>query len=110
MDEAALAPDMPAVGEYGIACLFPHGVAAEQHRLDGCQRRARGEIDVERARQLACGKEDGFLRQPVEMGAGADGDAAFHMGGRPGRAIAALAGLGGENQSPPAATSASQRR
>src|SRR5690606_26910554 len=96
VDEAAVAADAPGVAEAGAAGAFAHGLAAEQHRLDGAQAGVGREVDLEPAVEPRVFEENGFLRQPVEPGAGAGGEAGGDAGIGAGRAVDALAGLGGE--------------
>ncbi len=97
MNQAAVAADSPVVAEEGTAGGLAHGLAAEEDGLDGAELRAGGEIDIERAVVPRVLEEDGFLRQPVEPGPFSDGEAGGDAGVGAGRAVDALAGLGGEH-------------
>jgi hypothetical protein len=97
MDQPAIAADAPIVAQPGIERGFPHGVAAEQDSFDGGEAGALGEIDLDTAVELACGEQDGLLRQPVEMGARSCRQRGLDLCGATDGAVDALAGLGGQD-------------
>ena len=95
MNELAIATDTPIVVQQSVGGILAHGVPAQQHRLDRGQCGAFLQIDLQPAVELASGKQNGFLGQPVEMPAGADFQSGLYAPEIAGGAIAALAGLGG---------------
>lgn len=95
--QAAIAANAPVVAQPGIERFLAHGVAAQQDGFDSCEAGAFSKVDVDAAIEPAGREEDGFLRQPIEMGTGADGEPGFDLGGTADGAVDALAGLGGEH-------------
>ena len=74
MDEPAAAPQAPAVEQFALIDRFAHAGAAEHDRFRQQKPRIVREIDLDAPPQLGPVEQDGFLRQPGDCGARADGE------------------------------------
>ncbi len=80
MDERAVLADPPAVVEIAMRRALAHGQAAEDGGLEQQRLGACGKLDVERSGKGRAVEDDGFLRQPGDAAACADGQPHPHLG------------------------------
>ena len=101
VDQSAVAANPPMVAQPGVARRLAHRLAAQQHRLDGRQCCALGQVDLEPTVEPAMLEQDRLLRQPVDMRAVAHNQPVLDHRVGAERAIDPFAGRGGQHQSGP---------
>jgi hypothetical protein len=93
VQQAAGAANAPLVRDGAGGDALAHGGAAERQHLQRSEGGVAGHVNLEAAVEAAGVEDYGLLRQPVEPGAGREGEAGLDAGRGAERAIDALGGV-----------------